>query len=99
MREEVIRASKAASVGGLFHLPRRQLFAFNIVRFGDISSRHFSQRYFRFVITDIVGVPLTVGGLISQIDGARGHGIENSYAAAHFTGSVVIQSNDFASFS
>ena len=25
--------------------------------------------------------------------------IENSYAAAHFTGSVVIQSNDFASFS
>jgi len=54
-------------------LPRRQLFAFNIVRFGDISGRHFSQRYFRFVITDILGVPLTVGGLISQIDGARGH--------------------------
>jgi hypothetical protein len=41
--------------GGLFHLPRRQLFAFNIVRFGDISSRHFSQRYFRFVITDFLG--------------------------------------------
>ena len=33
---------KAASVGGLFHLPRRQLFAFNIARFGDIFGGQFS---------------------------------------------------------
>jgi hypothetical protein len=60
-------------LAGLFHLPRRQLFAFNFVRLGDISGRHFPQRYFRFGVTDILGVPLAVGGLISQKDGARGN--------------------------
>jgi len=49
-------------------LPRRQLFAFDIVRLGDISGRHFSQRYLRFVITDIVGVPLAVTGNIKDMD-------------------------------
>jgi hypothetical protein len=49
-----------------------RLFAFNIFRFWDISGGQFSQRYFRFVITNI-GVPLTFGRLISQIEGAWGH--------------------------
>jgi hypothetical protein len=54
-------------------LPRRHLSAFNIFRFGDISGGQFSQRYLRFVVTNILGVPLTFGSLISQMDGAWGH--------------------------
>jgi hypothetical protein len=55
-------------------LPRRELFALNIFRVGDITGRHFSQRYFRFVITDILGrgthswrPMLTFGGRTRQI--------------------------------
>jgi hypothetical protein len=71
-----VKTKLAPSVGGLFHLPRRQLFALNIFRFGDISGRHFSQRYFRFVITDILGrgthswrPVLTFGGRTRKSDG------------------------------
>jgi hypothetical protein len=67
------RFSKAASVGGLFHLPRvlaAGLFAFNVFRLGNIFGGQFSQRCLRFDVTNIVGMPFTFGGLISQIDGA-----------------------------
>ena len=59
---------KAASVGGLFHLPRWSLFTFNIFRLGDIFGGQFSQPHLRFVVTNILGVPLTPAGLISQVD-------------------------------
>jgi hypothetical protein len=50
-----------------------RLVAFNIVRLDDIFGGQFSQPHLRFAVTDIVSVPLTFGGLISQIDGAWGH--------------------------
>ena len=67
------RFSKAASVGGLFHLPRvlaTGLFAFNLFRLGDIFGGQFSQARLRFAVANILSVALTFGGLISQIDGA-----------------------------
>jgi hypothetical protein len=46
------------------------LFAFDIGRALDVLVDQLSQRYLRFAVTDSVSVPPTLGGLISQMDGA-----------------------------
>jgi hypothetical protein len=65
VRKAERRPSEAAS---LF------LSAFDLHRLRNIFGGQFAQVYLRFAVANIFGVPLTFGGLISQIDGAWRHG-------------------------
>jgi hypothetical protein len=50
-------------------------FVFNLFRSNDIFSGQFTKLYLHFGVADPAGVPPTFVGLISQIDGAWGHGV------------------------
>jgi hypothetical protein len=69
MLRESRKAGRRLSEAASLFLP-----AFDLDRLHNIFGGQFAQVYLRFAVANIFGVPLTFGGLISQVDRAWRHG-------------------------